>query len=150
MLETASFLGFAGLPGLAAHPWAYPGLEVLHIVGIALLVGNLVLLELRVWGVAPDLPLRALARLSSTLALAGFALLAGSGLLMFATRPAELLANRAFTIKLGLIMLAGLNAGWFHARGGVDRPDRVARAQSALSLGLWLAVIICGRWIAYL
>jgi hypothetical protein len=148
--ETSVASGFAGLPGLAAHPWAYPALEVLHIVGIALLVGNLVLLELRVWGLAPELPLRALARLSLTLALGGFGLLAFSGLLMFATQPAELLANRAFTIKLGLIMLAGLNAGWFHARGGVDRPDRTARAQTALSLGLWLAVIICGRWIAYL
>jgi hypothetical protein len=148
--ETSVTSGFAGLPALAAHPWAYPALEVLHIVGIALLVGNLVLLELRVWGLAPELPLRALGRLSLTLALAGFGLLSLSGLLMFATQPAELLANRAFTVKLGLIMVAGLNAGWFHARGGVDRPDRTARAQTALSLGLWLAVIICGRWIAYL
>jgi hypothetical protein len=148
--ETAPTLGFVGLPGLAAHPWAYPALEVLHIVGIALLVGNLVLLELRVWGVAAELPLRPLARLSLRLAVCGFSLLALSGLFMFATRPDELLANRAFTIKLGLIMVAGLNAGWFHARGGIDRPDRTARAQTALSLGLWLAVIICGRWIAYL
>lgn len=150
MPETPLATGFAGLPGLAAHPWAYPALEVLHIVGIALLVGNLVLLELRVWGLAPELPLRPLARLSLSLAVCGFVLLAGSGLLMFATRPDELLANRAFTIKLGLIMLAGLNAGWFHGRGGIERPDRVARALTALSLGLWLAVIICGRWIAYL
>jgi hypothetical protein len=148
--ETSVTNGFAGLPALAAHPWAYPALEVVHIVGIALLVGNLVLLELRVWGLAPELPLRALARLSLTLALGGFGLLALSGLLMFATQPAELLANRAFTVKLGLIMAAGLNAGWFHARGGVDKPDRTARALTALSLGLWLAVIICGRWIAYL
>jgi hypothetical protein len=148
--ETTVTSGFAGLPALAAHPWAYPALEVVHIVGIALLVGNLVLLELRVWGLAPELPLRALARLSLTLALGGFGLLALSGLLMFATQPAELLANRAFTVKLGLIMAAGLNAGWFHARGGVDKPDRTARALTALSLGLWLAVIICGRWIAYL
>ena len=149
MPETAFTTGFTGLPGLAAHPWAYPALEVLHIVGIALLVGNLVLLELRVWGLAPELPLRPLARLSLGLAVCGFGLLASSGLFMFATRPGELLANDAFTIKLGLIMFAGLNAGWFHARGGLGRPDRTARAQTALSLGLWLAVIICGRWIAY-
>jgi hypothetical protein len=149
-LTTGFTTGFTGLPGLAAHPWAYPALEVLHILGIALLVGNLVLLELRVWGVAPELPLRPLARLSLGLAVCGFVLLAGSGLFMFATRPDELLANRAFTIKLGLIMLAGLNAGWFHARGGIERPDRTSRALTALSLGLWLGVIICGRWIAYL
>jgi hypothetical protein len=147
--ETSLDTGFTGLPGLAAHPWAYPALEVLHIVGIALLVGNLVLLELRVWGLAPELPLRPLARLSLSLAACGFSLLAFSGFFMFATQPGELLANRAFTIKLGLIMAAGLNAGWFHARGGIERPDRIARAQTALSLGLWLAVIICGRWIAY-
>ncbi len=142
--------GFQGLPALAAHPWAYPALEALHIVGIALLLGNLALLELRVWGLAPELPLRPLARLSLALSLGGFGVLALTGLLMFATQPNELLANRAFTLKMGLILLAGLNAGWFHARGSLDRPDRTARWLTVLSLGLWLAVIICGRWIAYL
>jgi hypothetical protein len=149
-MQNVAVAGFSGIPWIASHPIAYPALEVLHIVGIALLLGNLVLLELRVWGFAPELPLRPLARLSLTLALSGFGLLAASGLFMFATRPGELLANNAFTVKLGLIMVAGLNAGWFHARGGIERPDRGARAQTALSLGLWLAVIICGRWIAYL
>ena len=134
---------------IAVNPVAYPALEVVHIVGIALLVGNLVLFELRVWGAGAALPVSALARLALTISLAGFALAAASGSLMFASQPAELLANRAFTLKMGLLMLAGTNAALFHARGGVARLDRVARAQTALSLGLWLAVIICGRWIAY-
>ena len=134
---------------IAVNPVAYPVLEVVHIVGIALLVGNLVLFELRVWGAGAALPVSALARLALTISLAGFALAAASGSLMFASQPAELLANRAFTLKMGLLMLAGTNAALFHARGGVARLDRVARAQTALSLGLWLAVIICGRWIAY-
>ena len=141
--------GFRGLPGLAESAWAYPALEMLHIVGIALLLGNLVLLELRIWGAAPELPLRPLARLALTLSLAGFGLAACSGLLMFAAHPGEMLANRAFVIKMALLMLAGLNAAMFHARGGLAQPDGVARAQTVLSLGLWLAVIICGRWIAY-
>jgi hypothetical protein len=141
--------GFAGIPWLASNAVAYPALEVVHIVGIALLVGNLVLFELRVWGHAPSLPLRALARPALGLALAGFGLIALSGLAMFAAQPAELLANRTFTVKLGLVMLAGLNAALFHARGGLDKVDAVARAQTVVSLGLWLAVIICGRWIAY-
>jgi hypothetical protein len=140
---------FQGIPWLATHPWAYPALEVVHIVGIALLVGNLVLLELRVWGAGAALPLQPLARLALTLSLAGFALIAASGLLMFASQPQELLANRVFAIKLSLVMLAGCNAAMFHARGGLQKLDRVARAQTALSLGLWLAVIICGRWLAY-
>ena len=144
-----NFGGFNGIPWIATHPWAYPALEVVHIVGIALLLGNLAALELRVWGVAGELPLRPLARLSLTLAMAGFGLLAISGLAMFAAAPAELLVNRTFTVKIGLVLLAGLNAAAFHARGGLARGDGTARAQTVLSLGLWLAVIICGRWIAY-
>jgi hypothetical protein len=140
---------FSGFPALAAHPWAYPALEVVHIVGIALLVGNLVLLELRVWGAAAEVPVRALARLALALALAGFGIVAASGLAMFSAQPAELLANRAFVFKMGLVMLAGLNAALFHARDGLGRLDRIARAQTVLSLGLWVMVIMCGRWIAY-
>jgi hypothetical protein len=135
---------------IATHPIAYPALEVVHIAGIALLLGNLVLLELRVWGLASELPLRALARAALALSLAGFALLAASGLLMFATNPAELLANRSFLFKMALVAAAGLNAALFHARDGLGRLDALARAQTVLSLGLWIGAIICGRWIAYL
>jgi hypothetical protein len=138
-----------GLPWIAEHPVAYPALQVVHVVGIALLLGSLVLLELRVWGLGRELPVAALARLALPLSLLGFGLAAGSGLAMFAAHPGELLANRPFVIKLGLLMLAGTNAALFHARGGLQRGDAVARAQTALSLGLWLAAIICGRWIAY-
>ncbi len=138
-----------GLPWIAEHPVAYPALQVVHIAGIALLLGSLVLLELRVWGLGRELPVAALARLALPLSLLGFGLAAASGLAMFAAHPGELLANRPFVIKLGLLMLAGTNAALFHARGGLQRGDAVARAQTALSLGLWLAAIICGRWIAY-
>ena len=134
---------------IVSHPWAYPALEVVHIVGIALLLGNLVLFEMRVWGFGPELPVQPLARLALGLSLLGFALIGASGLLMFAGQPAELLANRIFVIKMGLVMLAGLNAAWFHARGSLQLLDRAARVQTVVSLGLWLAVIICGRWIAY-
>ena len=135
--------------GLLSHAWAYPALEVLHIVGIALLVGNLVLLELRVFGRGAALPVADLARLSLGLAATGFALAAGSGLFMFASQPAELLANRAFTLKMLLLMGAGCNAAWFHTRGSLARLDGLARFQMLLSTAIWLAVITCGRWIAY-
>jgi hypothetical protein len=139
----------AALSWIATSPWAYPALEVVHILGVALLLGNLVALELRVWGAAGELPVAALARLSLGLALTGFALAAGSGLLMFASQPLELLANRSFVLKLGLLALAGLNAALFHARGGLGRLDALARIQTLVSLGLWIGAIIAGRWIAY-
>jgi len=143
-------MGYQGIPWIASNVYAYPLLEAAHIAGIALLLGNLVLLELRVWGAARELPLPALARWTLTLALSGFGIVAASGLLMFASQPQEMLANRAFVIKMGLIALAGCNAAWFHARGGVARPDATARALTALSSGLWIAAIISGRWIGYL
>jgi hypothetical protein len=135
---------------LRSHPWAYPALEVVHITGIGLLLGNLVLLELRVFGRGAALPIAELARLSLGIALAGVGLAAASGLLMFATQPYELLANRAFTLKMLLLMAAAANAAWFHARGSLTRLDRSARASMLLSTLIWLGVITCGRWIAYL
>ncbi|WP_439589472.1 hypothetical protein [Hydrogenophaga sp.] len=137
------------LAALGAHPWAYPMLEVAHLLGVALLLGNLVLLELRVFGWGAALPVEPLARLSLGLAISGFALAAVSGLLMFGTQPGELLANRVFTAKMVLIMLAGCNAGWFHARRSLQRQDGTARALMTLSTVLWLLVLTCGRWIGY-
>lgn len=137
------------LAAITTSAWAYPALEVLHLLGVSLLLGNLCLLEARVWGAASALDLRALARLALALSVAGFALAAASGLVMFATQAAELLANRVFTAKMALIMLAGCNAGWFHARRSLERADGTARALMGLSTVLWLATLTAGRWIAY-
>jgi hypothetical protein len=138
------------LAGLASHPWAYPALEVVHIVGIAMLFGGLLVFELRVLGVGSELSQRQLARITLLPALAGFGLCAATGLTMFASQPGELLANSAFRVKLLLICLAGANAAWFHARGGLAASGAIPKLQCLLSLGFWLAVIICGRWIAYI
>jgi hypothetical protein len=137
------------LSEMQSSAWAYPALEVIHIVGVALLLGNLVLLELRVFGAGAALPPRELARLSLTLVVVGFSLAAASGLLMFATQPKELLANRAFTLKMLLLLAAACNAAWFHGRGSLAQLDVLARLQMLLSTFIWLAVITCGRWIAY-
>lgn len=137
------------LVALGAHPWAYPMLEVVHLIGVALIVGNLVLLELRVFGWGSALPIEPLARLSLGLVGLGFGLAVVTGLLMFGTQPGELLANRVFTVKMALIMMAGCNAGWFHARRSLQLQDTTARASMLLSLVIWILVITCGRWIAY-
>jgi hypothetical protein len=134
---------------IQTHPWAYPVLEMIHICGIALLLGNLVLLELRVFGRGAAIPLQDLARLSLSVALVGFGIAAASGLLMFASQPGELLANRAFTLKIGLLFAAGCNAAFFHSRGSLAKADGLARLSMVVSTLLWLAVVACGRWIAY-
>ena len=134
---------------LKSHVWAYPALEVVHIVAIGLLLGNLVLLELRVFGMGAALPVKPLARLSLGLAATGFCLAAISGLLMFASQPEELLANRIFTLKMLILLVAACNAGLFHARDSLSKMDTLARVYMVISTVLWLSVVTCGRWIAY-
>jgi hypothetical protein len=137
---------FATLKSVA---WVYPTLEIIHILGIGLLLGNLFLLELRVFGQGAALPIKDLARLSLGIAVVGFCMAAASGLLMFATQAAELLTNRVFTLKMLLLCAAACNAAWFHGRGSLDKLDGIAKLQMLVSSLLWVAIVSCGRWIAY-
>lgn len=73
-MSNAVLGGAVGLPWIAAHSIAYPALEVLHITGIGLLLGSLVLLELRVLGLAHELTRRPLARLKLDLPAEGLKL----------------------------------------------------------------------------
>ena len=119
------------------------------MAGLAALFGALLVLDLRVLGAARAVPADALARLAVPVALAGFALAATTGLAMLAARATEIATHPAFLLKLGLILMAGINALWFHRRAVVARPDALARAQVVASFLLWLGVIVAGRWIAY-
>ena len=134
---------------IQSSAFAYPLLEAAHIVGIGLLFGSLVVFELRVWGRGAGIEPNALARLALPVTLAGFGLAAASGLVMFASQAEELIRNRAFVVKMLLLLVAGSNAIWFHQRGGLAAAGRLGKLQTAVSLGLWVGVIICGRWIAY-
>ena len=152
----ASIAPLAPPAALQTHPWAFPALEAIHIAGIAVMLGNLVLFELRLFGAGAALPIRALARLALPLVVAGFVAVVASGLLMFASQAGELLTNPAFRLKMLLLLAAGGNALWFHARGTLSRaaapgraPDPIGRLLGALSLALWLGVLACGRAIAY-
>lgn len=136
------------LAALAGHPWMYPALQVVHLIGLGALFGGLLIFELRAIGWARDLPPASLARLTIPVALCGFALCALSGAAMFANQPQELWISGALRLKMLLIALAGANALWFHRRGGVAAQDRLGRAQCLFSLVLWVAVIVCGRWIS--
>ena len=130
--------------------WAYPLLETVHIASIGALVGSVLLLELRVFGLGREIGVVPLARLVLRTALAGFACAAASGSLLFVSAATEVAANPAFRAKLVLILIAGLNAVVFHARGGLRGRDTLARLQAAASLLLWLSVLAAGRLIAYL
>jgi hypothetical protein len=134
---------------IRTSPWAYPSLEIVHLVGLGLVFGTLWLVELRLLGIGRRLDVGALAATALPWNLVGFALSVVSGLLLFASRAGELIANRAFLLKMGLIALAGVNAALLHTRGALDPQRAGTRLQAAASLLLWIGVIACGRLIAY-
>jgi hypothetical protein len=138
--------------------WLYPAVEVLHIAGIAALVGGAVMFDLRLLGVSRGLPVAALAAHLLPWARIGLGMVVISGALMFTAHATEWAQNPAFRVKLLLIAAAGLNAWAFHrwpfravARWDRDRAAPAhARVAALLSMVLWLSVIACGRLLAYL
>lgn len=137
--------------------WAYPALETLHIIGIALVFGSILSYDLRVLGRGRDLSIDSLGRHLLPWVWGGFLLNAASGVSLFLSDAAEFAANPAFRAKLALIVLAGLNAIYFQMRLSPDLPrngDRSpaslrARLAALLSIALWIGVITAGRMMAY-
>lgn len=128
---------------------AYPIANTLHVIGAILLVGSIGLLDLRVLGYARAAPLIVLSRALTPLGLAGFGVMLLSGSVLFAADARALVASPVFGTKVVLILLGGLNALAFHRAWRGETPSARAKALAALSLALWLSVVVAGRWIAY-
>lgn len=137
--------------------WLYPSLEIVHISGIALLVGAAFLFDLRLLGFSRNLPVTALAAHLLTWSRRGLWLIIPSGILLFSTNAVALGQDRMFWLKMALLILAGLNAAAFHAVtfrsvttwNKYDRAPARARVAAICSIMLWLAIIACGRLLAY-
>lgn len=140
---------WAPLVWLRTDDYAYPALQTVHLVGLGLLFGTVCAVDLRILGRMPGLDLRLLARHLLPWTWCGFALALASGVAMFATMAGDLLTNNAFLVKMGLLLLAGANAGLLHARGPLDGAHTLTRWQARASMLLWIATITSGRWIAY-
>ena len=134
---------------LRASAYAYPTLETLHIIGIALVFGTICVVDLAILGWLPVNDARQVARRLLPWTLGGFLLAAASGLTMFSTHAGDLIANPAFVLKMLLLFVAGTNAAALHSRGAIDVTSRTTRLQAGLSFLIWLAVIACGVTIAY-
>jgi hypothetical protein len=148
----ASALGAA----MRDSAWLFASVKAVHLAGIAMLVGSIGMLDLRLLGLRRAVPVRRLAGRVLPWAAAGFLLIVPSGLAMFVANAGALIASPVFALKICLILLAGANAGIFHAgvfRGAAQwnmgiMPPIAARAAAAVSLALWISVIACGRSLA--
>jgi len=138
-------------------PWLYPAFETGHYIGLSLLVGGIMLIDLRVLGMARGLPLKSMIGLLPFVWV-GFAINVLTGSLLFIYGATSFGTNAAFLVKMGFLVLAGLNALAFdlsvRRSGGAwvaaDRPPPSAKGFATLSLFFWLCVVTTGRWMAYI
>ena len=158
IVEALTALQEMALPSaLRASRWVYPVVNTGHILGLALLFGAILPLDLRILGYWPKLPLAATARVLIPVSLCGLALSVITGALLFSVHAVKYAAMPLFQVKLLLILAALVNAllllrsaDWTLAKVPEMQIDSARlRLAGGLSIALWLAVIFCGRFIAY-
>jgi hypothetical protein len=151
--------------GLRSSIWIYPLINAGHIIGLALLFGAIVPLDLRLLGAWPGTPLAPLAAMLVPMAAAGLVLAVLTGALLFATRPLDYVAQPLFLIKIALVALAVVNALALRLAPSWRResdPSTASRTPAVhastpwrwrcaglLSIALWLSAIVLGRLIGY-
>jgi hypothetical protein len=138
--------------------WSYGIINLIHILGIALLFGSILLLDLRLMGAWRSIPLAALSRPTTSVAMAGFALAAASGIPMLAVKAGDYAGNPFLLIKFPAIALALVNVWLVHrstawqahrARALTPHERYGLAAGAGLSLVFWLTAITAGRMIGY-
>ena len=138
--------------------WLFPAIETTHVLCLALSVGTIALVDLRLVGLA--LKKQTVSEVSRQLlpwALGGFAIMVATGLLLFSSLPMKCYASVFFRTKMALLLLAGANALFYQFRlyprmsewDDLAKPPLPVRMVGALSLLLWIGVIAAGRNMAY-
>lgn len=108
-IEASLIGGFA-----RGSAWAYPAANLIHLLGLVLLLGGIGVVDLRIIGFFRMLPLDAVMRALTPIAIGGLAMLALSGPILFAADAAALARSDIFARKPALIGIALLNAAGFH------------------------------------
>jgi len=142
---------------VATSIWGYPILLTAHSVGLAIIVGILFVLNLRLLGLFSDIAIVSLSGLLK-LAWSGFILNLVSGFCLFSSQATFFVTHIAFLVKIAAILLAIVNAafiqnliktqGDYWDSGG--EVSGLAKGLAMVSLLLWLTAIIAGRLIAYI
>ncbi|WP_240722756.1 hypothetical protein [Poseidonocella sp. HB161398] len=139
-------------------PHVYPILECIHILGIALLVGSAIAVDLRLMGVwGRRLRVTELSNVLLPLAHLGFGLVSVSGALLFTAVARSVGESAAAPWKFSLIGVAALNIVVFHFGiyrrishwDGSAKPPIQARLAGAISAVCWICVLVAGRYLAY-
>lgn len=131
----------------------YPAVNVVHLLGLILLVGCIGVLDARVLGLGRAVPIAALSRLLTPPSVAGLVLLTVSGAFLYCADATPFTRSPWFQAKLVLIVLALANAALFRRWFGDFEDGReapaAARVMATASLGLWIGATVVGRLMAY-
>jgi hypothetical protein len=137
-------------------PYVYAVFEGIHLVGVAFFFGPIFLLDLRLLGLMPQLPVEPAGRFLLNVAAPAFVLLTLSGALLFVPSADRYAASPIFFLKLSAIGAGGVNALLFHTTAwrrvdGYERRPEPWRARTAavLSVAVWVSVIVLGRAMGY-
>ena len=145
----------AGAALVLDNPWVWPICEVFHFVGLCLLFGVVLLVNLRLLGVVRGVAVADVTRLLPW-GMAGLGINIVTGMLFFLAAPEQYTQNTAFVWKIGLMLIAGVTllypTMWDQA--GESTPDDgaplIVRIIAAGSICLWIGVIFLGRFLPYL
>jgi hypothetical protein len=130
--------------------WGYAAVNTTHVFGIALLVGAILPLDLRLLGVWRSVALEPLARVLVPVAATGLLLAITTGVFLFITRANEYAALNLFLLKVTLIAAGAVHALSLQLGPGLAHASRARlRAAGAASLSIWVAALICGRLLAF-
>jgi hypothetical protein len=137
--------------------WIFPTIETVHVFCIALVLGSIMLVDLRLLGFAnKERAFTAVAQEMLPWTWSMFIVAAVAGSLMFCSKAATYYGNGPFRLKLLCLALAGLNMAVFQLFGMRDiahwdcgTPTLRARLAGAASLILWLTIVGAGRWIGF-
>ncbi|HEY9233915.1 MULTISPECIES: hypothetical protein [Phenylobacterium] len=143
-LEGSAFGGWARGSSLA-----YPVANLVHLLGLVMLVGAIGVLDLRLAGLWRSLPLPELSRALTPIGVAGLLVMLPSGFVMFAADAGSLIGSPVFQAKLAVIALGIANALAFRVLWRGDEPAGLGRLMVIGSVGAWLMVAALGRLIAY-
>jgi hypothetical protein len=136
----------------------FPLIESVHVLSICLVVGSILVVDLRLLGLASiHRPVSRVISAILPITWSAFAIAVASGSLLFISNATEYLGNGYFVAKIFLICMAGLNMAIFHGISAKDlprwendtAPPIPARLAGGLSILLWVSVITCGRWIGF-
>ena len=143
------------------NDWVWPVAEMVHFLGMALLIGTVGLVDLRILGVGKGLPIAKLEKLIPW-GIAGFAMNAITGFMFVAGNPVggpiEYLMNLSLQLKMLLVLIAGINLLAFYVTGIARDLEAVgpsgdaalgAKIVASVSLVAWFGVIFFGRLIMY-